>query len=1340
MPQNPISLLASFVPPPLIRFLAQDRLTLERPREWTYPAMVLFTDISGFTALTEHLASQGDRGAEEITLLLQTYFNNMINLVTAHGGEVLKFAGDALIAQWPILTSSSLSDQAVRAARCALYIQRTLHNFEAASGIFLTTRITLTHGDVRMLMVGGEYHRWEPVFTGRPFKVLSRLEDITHPGEVATDQATWQAMAPLVHGEPVGSLGSRILEIKEEIKTTPMVPLPLRNLEEDQIRPLIPGAVIDRISAGHAAWLAELRPVTALFVQLQDIQPETPLSRAQEAVQAVQRVIYRYEGSLNKITLDDKGTLLLAAFGLPPLSHEDDPLRGTLAALEIHQSLQELGLRCSIGVATGTGFCGTVGNDRRREYTIIGDVINIAARLMQNHAASVLTDHATYRESRQHVAFDALGAVRLKGKRHPAAIYRPLKRIQRIPKAQELLIGRQQERALLADQLQALLRDRETHVILIEGEAGIGKSRLVDDLVAQSQHFKVLTLRGEGDPIEHSRPYHAWRGVFAPLVEDAVLRLAPPNPNVAPNMQSIELVRMAPLLNPVLPYELPDNDLTTQMHGQVRAENTRRLMMHLLRMAAETQPLLIVLEDAHWMDSASWVLALQVAKELKNVLLVLALRPLPQPQAEYDVLRRLPYAIHIPLAPLSAREALELAQARLGVTVLPKEVERFITKRSEGHPFYSEELAYALRDSGALQIEADGRCTLATSLERIEFPDTLQGLVISRIDRLKPSQQLTLKVASVIGRLFPYRVLSDVYPIPEERERIPQDLQTLEERQITVRASTEPDLTYLFKHIITQEATYHLLPYAQRRQLHRVIAEWYERHHQEDLRDFYTLLAHHWERAEEPTKALNYRVLAGEEALNHGAYQEALDNLQKALALAEHTKTDPLLRGRMHRLLGEALLGLGRLQDSLEAFQLALASLGVRVPRGSVLQVLGILTQALIQAFHLLFPGRWTHHEEERTRELAQAFLQLSEAFYLTNQTIPTVYTALKALNQAEVLGPSPELALAYAGTCVIAGLIPIHPLAQRYNQRAQQMQQTLPDLDTRIQVALRTGIYLVGVGACQQAEANLLEAADLAKRLGDHRRRGECLAVAAMAAYYQGRLDRCSEHYNALHQLAQEHANPLQLAWSLDGLALVALRQEDAATALQFTEKAAPHLEQTLDPAQRLVHQGAEAQAFVRLGERDRAFGHAQRLLEALKSSQPTVYSVLEGFAAPADVFLALAKEAPAGQRRKLLELTEQALDELARYSRVFPLGAPRLAWLQGWCAWLQGKAGQARQAWVSAIHRAEELRLPYEMAQAMIALGEHFPRYAEQRKIGQEILAHLRNPTRNQHGTIEE
>jgi predicted ATPase len=418
----------------------------------------------------------------------------------------------------------------------------------------------------------------------------------------------------------------------------------------------------------------------------------------------------------------------------------------------------------------------------------------------------------------------------------------------------------------------------------------------------------------------------------------------------------------APLLDVVLPLELPETPRTTGLSAQGRADRTRNLLVRLLRAATGGAPTVLVLEDAHWLDSASWALALAVSRQITPLLLVLVARP----QAERHQMtegtgsaaaRRLleePDTRRLLLDPLPSDDVEALVCQSLGVDGVPEVVASLIQEKAEGNPLFVEELAYALRDAGLVQV-VDGQCRLASGVDvrGLGLPDTVHGVITSRMDRLTPAQQLTLKVASIIGRVFAFRVLRDVHPLRDRAAHLADDLTVLERASLTVLDTPDPDLAYLFKHLVVQEAAYNLMLVSQRRQLHHAVAEWHERNHEGDLAQLAPLLAYHWRGAEVPARAIDYLEQAGAHALRTGAYQEAVRFFTDALELDDAVRwmgadsdrdtwaacrgapapdAPTIRRARWEHLLGDAYLGLGQLGSERHHLHAALALLNRRVP------------------------------------------------------------------------------------------------------------------------------------------------------------------------------------------------------------------------------------------------------------------------------------------------------------------------------------------------------------------------------------------------------------------------
>ena len=594
------------------------------------------------------------------------------------------------------------------------------------------------------------------------------------------------------------------------------------------------------------------------------------------------------------------------------------------------------------------------------------------------------------------------------------------------------------------------------------------------------------------------------------------------------------LARLAPLLSGLVAIDLPDSALTGAMTGEVRADNTRDLVARLLRgavapaprdatdagPAGPARPRVLVLEDAHWLDSASWALAREVAERVSPVLLVLATRPLSEPlPTDYLRLERRQGHAHAPAGRVgSARHrGVGRPAAGRGGAAGP-DCAVLIVERAEGNPFYCEELALALRDAGVVTV-GGGVCRLAPAsgdLRDLAFPDTVQGVITSRIDRLTPRQQLTLKVASVIGRGFAHRLLRDVHPLEGDRPHLAAECACWSGASLTVQEAPEPELAYLFKHVLTQETAYSLLPFAERRELHRTVAGWIERREGSDLAPYYPLLAYHWGRAEDRAKTVDYLELAGEQALRQSAYQEAVGFLTEALRLdaAGEAGEDRSRRARWERQLGDAHLGLGHLTASREHVERALALQGRPAPTTRPGLVAGLAGQVLRQAVHRAWPARFVGRARQTSAtdlEAARADDRLGRLQHYAQELLPAMHSTVRVLNRAEAAGPSPELALGYARFSYGAGVLSLRSLAEAYGCRARATARSVGDPAALSSALLATSLYDLGIGLWARAREALEEATENAERLGDARRVDECRSLLALVFLHQGEFARAA-------------------------------------------------------------------------------------------------------------------------------------------------------------------------------------------------------------------------------------
>lgn len=914
-----LRILASFVPRLVAERIDTNAVRASVPTERRVEAAVLFADVSGFTALTETLARRGGLGAEELTRILNGYFGALIDTVAAHGGDIVKFAGDALIALWPAEGAEGLADAARRVAACALVLQKELHAFEAAPDRKLLIKLAVGAGPVLLQQVGGVFDRWEPMVSGAALGQVGIANDHARPGDVIVSAEARALLGEAAAGEDCPDSCLRLQRLNDPPPPRAAPSFLPRPESAASLRAFLPGAIRGRVDAGQDQWLGELRRISVIFVSLSGLDAASPLETAHDAFRRLQIALYRFEGSINKISVDDKGASVVAVLGLPPLAHEDDAERAVRAALNMRNGLAALGVSCAIGVTTGLAFCGVIGNARRREYTVMGDVVNLSARLMvaaRKNAAEtggILVDQATWQAAKARLDFEVLAPVMVKGKSEPQPVYRPLRgagagegvAAAAAAPRRSRLIGRDAERALFAARLDRLGAERKSRLLLLEAEAGMGKGRLLQELVGMAQDRGIPALIGSGDPIETVTPYRPFRQMLeivfpAALMPEAV---AAKRTWILDRLPAdADLLRDAPLLGDLLRLDWPQDEELRALTGRARAKRLQNLLVRLIAKLAEARPLLLVVKDAQWLDSASLAVLLALTRMGAPFFLVLSARPHGvKPPAEWDDLAATPGLQRLELGPMADDELRQLVAVRLGADGLPDEVGRFVAERAEGNPLLAEELALAMRDAGLIVVE--GRACRRIGSDRLEdvpLPHSVEGLITGRIDRLSPDEQLTIKVASVVGRVFSTALLEDIYPIDAQRARVGAHCATLHRLELTpamrglsLLSAVAGGEQYKFKSNLTKEVAYNLMLFSQRRELHQRMADWLERYTDAKQPAIVGLLAHHWERAAEDRepliepayKAVGYRAQAARFALAGNAEREAIAGFRQALGL-----------------------------------------------------------------------------------------------------------------------------------------------------------------------------------------------------------------------------------------------------------------------------------------------------------------------------------------------------------------------------------------------------------------------------------------------------------------------
>ncbi len=1367
--------LQSYVPVLITRRLATDITPVNQPTAEHFAAATLFADISGFTQLTERLARQGPVGTEQLSNLLNTYFGKLTDLILAHGGDVVKFAGDAVIALWPTLTEP-LPTVTQRAAQCALEFQETLRRDEYLGGEPLRLRTAVGAGELTALHVGGEFQRWEFMLAGAPLVQVGLAQKQVQPGQVALAPEAWELIRTVCRTEPLPESAQQLLAVTTPLPTHPLIYPPLPPTAEAALWGYIPGAIRARLIAGQSDWLAELRTLTILFINLPGLDYSTPLDKTQQIMQTIQQTLYQYEGSVNKISVDEKGITIVAALGLPPLAHEDDAPRAVRAALAIQTALGTLEMPCALGITTGRVFCGVVGSSRRREYTIMGDTVNLAARLMQaalhHPAGSLLCDAATCQAAHTYFAFEKLPSIMVKGKAEPVTLYRPLEPTRQnhcTEPSTETLVGRISELNQLRAHL-AALQTGQSSVVLLEGEAGIGKSHLTRAFLQEVTQREISLWSGGGESINKGTPYYAWRAILTRLMAQTGGNALPLSEN--PDRWTAwlkdeipSLIRLAPLLKNILPLDWDDNAFTAQLNGEIRAANTRDLLIAVLRRLTEPGPIVLVLEDAHWLDSASWMLLRSVQRKIQPLLILLVSRPLESTGREnFHPFAALPGTLHLTLQRLPPAELEALVCHSLNLTTLPPSVKTLIA-RAEGHPLFGRELAYALQTAGLLQTPAKSGPSISEieELPDFNFPATIQGVITSRIDRLPPSAQLTLKVASTIGREFTLSLLQEIYPLPEERDRLPANLEILADANLTLPVQTEPTPLYAFQHSLIQDAAYNLLPYSQRRLLHQTIGEWYETNYAGELAPYYTVLAHHWRHAiaqerHEPgptIKSLYYLEHAGVQALQAGAYREAIRFLSKAIEISKnYTDLYPMLnfqpgcsltiqRGHLSSLLSMAYKSLGDLTQCLEHGRLALIELGQPEPTGSWELRFKMAEQAAGHIFLRLFPPQKTspYALTSLWTELSRTYYNLQQVYFFTNQMLQAYYVGFCNIQLLESMIKTtpysqkplavpkidfsissntpllPSLGQAYAGYAVGMATLQLFKLAESYSHQALLIADRLSNQpDIQADILQVTSLYYLQCGQWPKALSILKPALELTARINDRAHRGYILVAMGNIAFYQGYPQQVTALGQQLCELGQHGDNPQQLAWGYNLLGMGALLKGEIEQSIAQFQKAHIYLSAGQDHTSTQLQMGLLTLAQLEAGDYENAQETAAETLILLRKTVSFSYTQVESYrgivmAALVTWERALQQNRPHQECLRLQTHAWQIQQQFRSIANRFTFARPLVWYYQGYWNWLAGKTTAALRDWYKGLASAREKQMHYTETRLLQTLAEHLP-----------------------------
>ena len=667
-----------------------------------------------------------------------------------------------------------------------------------------------------------------------------------------------------------------------------------------------PQHLAERILAEQAAMESrgatngERKTITALFADLkgstaliEGLDPEDARAIIDPALQLMMDAVHRYEGYVAQALGDG----IFALFGAP-LAHEDHPQRALYAALRMQEEMRGYSdqsrlkggilLRMRVGINTGEVVVRSIRkDDLHTDYVPVGHSTNLAARMEQLATpGSIVISEYTRKLTEGYFELKALGAADIKGVEEPLNVYEvlgaePLRtRLQvSVRRGLTRFVGRQSE----LDQIQhALDQAKAGHgqIVGVMGEPGLGKSRLFYEFKRTSQSDCLV--------LEAFAVSHGKASPYLPLIEllKTYFQIEPTDDDrTRKEKVTSKVMTLNRSLEDIVPYlfallGIADDDSSLQqMDAQVRRQRTFEALKKLFLRESLNQPLLLVFEDLHWIDSETQGFLDTLSESVASTQLLLLVNYRPEYRHEWG---QKTYYTQLRLAPLGNAEAEELLTFLLGSDASLAALKPLILEKTEGTPFFMEEVVQTLAEEGSLVGERSRYHLEATPTE-LHISPTVQGVLAARIDRLTPAEKALLQQLSVIGRQFPLSLVKRV--VPQVETELYRVLSSLQAKEFLYEQPAFPEVEYLFKHALTQEVAYGTLLQEQRKALHERTAQAIEALYQDKREDYYSELAHHYQLSENAEKAVEYLQLAGQQAAHRSANVEAIRHLRTALEL-----------------------------------------------------------------------------------------------------------------------------------------------------------------------------------------------------------------------------------------------------------------------------------------------------------------------------------------------------------------------------------------------------------------------------------------------------------------------
>ncbi|MES0491097.1 MAG: adenylate/guanylate cyclase domain-containing protein [Leptospirales bacterium] len=1198
-----------YIPNTITDTFSQPQSQLHRTQK--LKGSILFFDLVQFTNLTQSFSESGARGAEKLYELMTTYYDLMIDIVQLYGGTVYQFAGDSALAAFQEDENKKSTISAVTS--CALEMKKALKEAKLQyKDHILETKFSLSYGEFQQVLLGDSDSYFQVALIGKAIDQAVRAEASAKAGEIIITREMAELLGDSAQVEE-GENRFRLVDLKT--KTQPDEKHKEAIIENEpahlkKCTKFIAPTLYEKIKTGQFGYIGEFRDVTSLFVQIHGIDysnPEQkPINQINSFYRKTRELATNFGGTLIQTDFSDKGSVFLILFGAPNAQEHKETMAVRFAA-RLQETLPEYKFinKLHIGISTGPLYCGDVGSTTRKGYSVLGESVNMASRLMEHASGTIAAvDEKTANTLTDTFTLTKREKIKLKGISDAKQFYTVAGENKTVAKKidHSALVGRKKELKILKDRLEE--SKTKGGGIGVVGDAGVGKSRLIYDVVLEAKAANIDVYTGTCYSYEKFTPYFAWKSIWKSLFNvQEEIHSSHVFKKICDGLTFLEDDResWAKVFARLLSETSDEDALTSKMDPKKKSETIFEITAQVIKEKTNQSQVMLLFEDYHWIDEGSDNLIRYILNQnIPGAILMVVARP----EGPISELNSIKGYYELALKEFEEEDALTYLRLKMNLAVSDKDksgaakkLENEILHRAHGNPFFLESIVYSLKEQRVLQTTENGKSYLADTNQDIEIPGSLQEVLLSRIDRLGESEKVVLKNASVIGRLFAYNLLDQIAPKDLEGD-LSTHLSALEKNDFTLLETSEP-LSYLFKHVLIRDVAYNSMLTATRQTLHNQLANYLESLGKEKIDENIDHLAYHYAEAKNKEKSIKYSLIAARnaasqyanaEAIHHytniiqlldehngdrelfydmkielghvyrasGNFAEAIDIFQEPLEVLK----DKMKLAKIHTGLGQVYQEQGNIDQSTIELEKALVLLGARVPQSAMavnLAIVSQLSKRIMNTITPFLPMKASKKSEEKVIMLYTIMEYLTKIYFFANAE-KMAWANLSQVNMADRLKNKEAIkGKAYASLSLIYGALGLFGRSKANAEISRQFMEKSNDPNVEAMYLQRTGTTGMYTNEPAMWYEKLTKAATLYEKLGETWETAVAVGTKSVTMQYSGDFEKGVElNYETLSHGVTEDVKQVE-AWqmSTDGYFNYIVNLKDADTCIHLMEKA---------------------------------------------------------------------------------------------------------------------------------------------------------------------------------------